>query len=163
MSVNTIGCLERARQLSNEGNFSKALECFSLLPKGTKLTIKDLLLESRLILLSDNGCECPIGKAEEALNQALAIDPENLETLIEFGFFYSRVMADEQKGQAFFERALNISRRAVESIFEGLQEIEENSYGGRKRSIQTQKLELIVKEFAALGVENPSDNYLSQT
>jgi len=162
MSTNTIACLERAKLLSNKGDFSKALECFSLLPKETQLTIKDLLLKSRLILLSDSDCECPIEKAEEALNQALTIDPENLETLIELGFFYSRIMDDEQKGRAFFERALNLSRRAIESIFEGLQEIEENSSDGRKRSIQSQRLELILKEFASLGDENPSDDFPSQ-
>ena len=150
MSTNTINCLERANLLSNKGDFSKALECFSLLPKETQLTIKNLLFKSRLILLSDSDCEYPMAKAEETLNQALTIDPENLETLIELGFFYSRIMDDEQKGRAFFERALNISRRAFESICEGLQEIEENSSEGRKKSIQSQRLELILREFAAL-------------
>jgi len=158
LSPKTKGHLDKARELSQNGEYSKALECFSLIPKGVKLGIKDLLLKARLILLSDNSGKSVLAAAEHCLNTALTIDPDNLETLIELGFYQWRVMDNKKAGRAFFDKALCISRKCLQEALEGLREIEETEIEKGNKSGQIERFESILKNLASLGPEDsPSD------
>jgi len=99
-----IRLMEKAKKLAQQGEITKALDCISKLPKDFKWEIKDLILKARLIMLGEHDIQWSLQDVEKALETALEIDPDNLEALVELGYFYSRVMDDEKKGLAFLKR-----------------------------------------------------------
>jgi len=133
--------IEQARVLAQKGENAKAFNCIARLPKNFKWKIKDLLLKARLIMLADRDVEWSLSDVEEILGTALKIDPDNLETLVELGFFHSRVMDDEKRGLAFFESVLNKSQQPILEAVEGIKEIRCNGKNEEENPLALKNIE----------------------
>lgn len=102
-----IEILCSARELSAKKDYSAALRLLGECSGRLDLSVGYFLLKGRLILLSD-GTLHDLAEAQQCYVNALRIEPDNSEVLLELGFFYSRVLSKPEEGREYFSKAMRV-------------------------------------------------------
>jgi hypothetical protein len=81
----SLECIDRARSLSRESRPTPALAALLEIPDGFAWTARELVLRDRLILLAEESAAARVSlsDAEAAFQQALELEEQNTEALLE--------------------------------------------------------------------------------
>ncbi|UXY54038.1 tetratricopeptide repeat protein [Pseudomonas tohonis] len=111
---------KKISRLMKEKSFNLVIEEYKNL-KNEQLTPCLLIMKSTAIQLAEDSQGYTLDDAKEALFSALALDPENPETLMELGYFYYAVEDNTQNSITFFDDAAKKSRKILlNSIMGGI-------------------------------------------
>jgi tetratricopeptide (TPR) repeat protein len=95
----------RIESLCKQKDFNKAAHYFWEIEKsGLELPPALLVIKADVIQLSDKS-HYRLNSAEDALLQAIELEPHNLEAHIELGYFYYAIMEQSEKAVPHFEQA----------------------------------------------------------
>lgn len=112
--------LKKISTLMKEKSFDLAIGEYKIL-KHEQLTPSLLIMKSTAIQLAEDSQGYTLDDAKEALLSALALDPENPETLMELGYFCYAVEDNTLESISFFDDAAKNSRKIfLNSIIGGI-------------------------------------------
>lgn len=116
--------LEEAKEYAKNAKYDKAILLLSNISPSFQWSVQDLLFKAQLIQLSD-GAVYSLQDAEDAINEAIKLDSNSVEALIEMGFFKLRVQYAPKVAIEFFKKAKEIIDSCVKELDEGLKECKE--------------------------------------
>jgi len=111
--------LNNVRNLYASEEYDNALILLRDYETKNDLSVNLLILKSRLIQLS-NSTLVDLKEAESALLSAIDQDKENIQALLETGWFYLNVFDDAKKSLEYFYKADEIISRAGDEAKEGI-------------------------------------------
>lgn len=114
--------MKKAKYFASKEDFKSALECIKKVPENYTWNIKDLLFKARIILLGDKDDEYSISEVQNLLENALDLDKDNIEVLMELGYFYSCQMDDYKNAVYYFNKALMHAKDSYRLSLEGIKD-----------------------------------------
>ena len=120
--MNDSQVFEFARERAKQEKFDEALALLHKLSPTFSWGREELLFKARLIQLSREEFEkgWDFEDVERCLHAALALESENVDVLLELGFFHARVMDDCEKGMTFFTAALKRVDKQYTEVLRGI-------------------------------------------
>lgn len=106
----------------NETLNDKALFELAKLEQQHDLPPNVLVAKAACIQLGSGTTTYTLDDAEAALKGALEIDEENVEALIEIGYFYNYVLDKPVIAKPYFQKALFLSRKQLSESIKGIAE-----------------------------------------
>jgi tetratricopeptide (TPR) repeat protein len=91
--------------------FNEAAKLLKRVPSEYPWTVPQLILKGHIIELSDDSEEWSLADARKSYETALRIDPENVEAMLELGWFHLHVMDNRSKALPYFEKAISVLTR----------------------------------------------------
>jgi hypothetical protein len=124
----------KAKEVARRGKYDKAVVFLSEIPDSYNWHCSELIFKASIIQLSDKQNIYSLEDAEKSLSEALVIDPNNIEALVEMGYYQTNVNDDERAGKRFLKKAeklcvqyLNEIKKELNEIETGLVDIEESN------------------------------------
>jgi tetratricopeptide (TPR) repeat protein len=113
---------QKFKRLYLAEQYDKALYELARLEKEHKLPIDVLIIKGTCIQLGSEKTPYILSDAESAYKKALEIDPENLEALIEAGYYYFVMDNREDIARPYFYKAFSIARKRISEAVRGIAE-----------------------------------------
>ena len=110
------------KELYLAGRDDEALHELASVEKEHSLSIDVLIIKGACIQLGSGTAPYTLSDAEAAYKKALEIDPENLEALIEVGYYYFVMDNRADIARPYFDKALSIARIRLSEAIKGIAE-----------------------------------------
>jgi tetratricopeptide (TPR) repeat protein len=119
--------LNHVRVEVSKKNYNKALDLLESIKNEKYLPAIYYLMKYTYIHLSDRTCYSFLDM-RRCLEKALALEPYNIDAMVELGYFYSRLMADDEKAMPYFLKACDLARDMYVDALVGIIEMEKEEY-----------------------------------
>lgn len=99
--------------------FEEALRLLSAIESDRSLDASELVSKGCAIMLAPEGAGFPLAAAEAAFQDALVLDPEYADALVELAWYYHNVEDDSRRALPLFERAVKVCRQQLTEAARG--------------------------------------------
>ena len=120
-----LDIIAKAKEVAKRGEYDKAVVFLSEIPESYNWHCSELIFKASIIQLSDKQNIYSLEDAEKSLNEALVIDPNNIEALVEMGYYQTNVNDDGSAGKRFFKKAEKLCTQYLNEIKKELNEIDD--------------------------------------